>query len=256
MWKGEYNAAVTDAVYVEARVGALSRPPRRRHPRARRRASPTSARTPSRAGRCRGADDDQSSPGQRLRERHEERVGREPHLPDRRRVHARPGRRRRSSATATPATACRRSTTACPRRCRSCSGANVSQERPDDRSPPSSTTPGGSIAGVTLSLGLRLDRYQPGLPEQAGTGRTDVRGDRSGPHVQQLGAARRRERRSHRRRQDGAEAALRTVLALSRRRSSPRRSIPNPVPAGRGPTCWTNDANWQRPVGSGRRRAR
>ena len=44
---------------------------------------------------------------------------------------------------------------------------------------------------VTLSLGLRLDRYQPSLPAQEGPAGQTVPGDRPGPHVQQLGPARR-----------------------------------------------------------------
>ena len=51
VWKGEYNAAVTDAIYVEARAGAyLSEPTRRRATR--RPGWPTPAPTRSRGGRC------------------------------------------------------------------------------------------------------------------------------------------------------------------------------------------------------------
>ena len=67
---------------------------------------------------------------------------------------------------------------------------------------------------VALSLGLRLDRYQPILPAQQGPTGEDVRGDRSRPHLQQLGATRRDDGRSHRRRQDGGETALRKILGI------------------------------------------
>ena len=50
----------------------------------------------------------------------------------------------------------------------------------------------------------------------AGTCRADVPGDRPRPHVHQLGPARGHERRSHGRRQDCAQTPLRTVLGLPR----------------------------------------
>ena len=50
IWKGEYTAAPTDAVYVEGRAGSYCREVRRRST-ARRRASSTSASTPSAAAR-------------------------------------------------------------------------------------------------------------------------------------------------------------------------------------------------------------
>ena len=61
---------------------------------------------------------------------------------------------------------------------------------------------------VTLSLGMRLDRYQP-ISRAAGTCRADVPGDGPRPHVQQLGPTRGHERRSHGRRQDCAETPFR-----------------------------------------------
>ena len=71
------------------------------------------------------------------------------------------------SATVTPATASRRSTTASRRRCRSCWVRTCRKT--------SLVTAAGFVDDtwrvgrrVTLSLGMRLDRYQPGLPAQEG----------------------------------------------------------------------------------------
>ncbi len=88
LWKGEYNAAVTDALYVEARIGrylaATPLTPKSTGPaHCRRRCEHRPRR------RHRNRPTHQSSPGQRFLERHEGRLGREPHVPHRRRVHAR-----------------------------------------------------------------------------------------------------------------------------------------------------------------------
>ena len=88
---------------------------------------------------------------------------------------------------------------------------------------------------MTLSLGVRLDRYQPILPGPGGTGRADVRVDRPRPHVQQLGPTRGHERGSDGRRQDRAETAITASSGSIRRRIS-RRPSTRILPAGRRPT--------------------
>ena len=90
--------------------------------------------------------------------------------------------------------------------------------------------------GVTLSLGLRLDRYQPILPEQEGPAGQAFAAIDPVLTFNNWGPRARHERRSHRRRQDRAQTALRKILGLPGARFSPRPSI-RIRPAGRAPIC-------------------
>ena len=67
---------------------------------------------------------------------------------------------------------------------------------------------------VTLSLGMRLDRYQPSLPEQQGPAGQTFPAIDPVLTFNNWGPRAGHERRSHGRRQDCAETPLRTVLGL------------------------------------------
>ena len=92
VWKGEYNAAVTDALYVEARVGGYLSDAAATFKSTAPRIVDVGANTRQRRRAGAGAAD-RPPAGQWLAELPEDRLGRQPHVQDRRRVHERPGRR-------------------------------------------------------------------------------------------------------------------------------------------------------------------
>ena len=239
VWKGEYNAAVTDALYVEARVGGY-------HLR-------RGATFKSTAPRIADVGANTVSGGalapERLIDRpqvngslsflktgwggsHTFRIGGEYMIDRARRADRRlrqplqlrvDAEQRRAHASADPA------------------GPERVEERPHDvgRFRRRHVAP---QPRVTLSLGLRLDRYQPSPPGAGGTRRADssrpidpvLTFSNWGPRVGH-------ERRSHGRRQDRAEGALRQVLGLP---GATFTAAFNPNPSGWSQTyLWTNDAN-------------
>ena len=188
VWKGEYNAALTDALYVEARVGGYH--------------SAAATTFKSTAPRILDVGANTLSGGALAQER----------LIDRPQVNGsvsflktgwggshtfRIGGEYMSDRVVAPidgyGNACNCVSTlnnGVPSvRCRSCWARTSSKN--------DLTTAAGFVDDtwrlnqrVTLSLGLRLDRYQPSLPEQEGPAGQKFRGDRPRPHLQQLGPTR------------------------------------------------------------------
>ena len=211
VWKGEYNAAVTDALYVEARVGGYL--------------SDCVATFKSTAPRIADVGANTVSGGAVAQERlidrpqvngsmsflktgwggsHTFRIGGE-YMNDRLVAP--------NAGYGNPCNCVSTLNNGVPTQVQILFGPERVEERSDD---------GGRFRGRHVaphSPGHAVAGAAPGsLPADssraAGTGRADVRGDRPRPHLQQLGPARRHERRSHGRRQDCAETPLRKVLGL------------------------------------------
>ena len=89
VWKAEYNAALTDALYVEARVGGYLSDAAATFKSTAPRIADVGANTLS-GGAVSQQRTDQPPAGQWRRELPEDRLGRQPHVQNRRRVHERP----------------------------------------------------------------------------------------------------------------------------------------------------------------------
>ena len=184
VWKGEYNAAVTDALYVEARVGGYH--------------SDFAATFKSTAPRIADIGANTVSGGPVAQERlinrpqvngfvsflktgwggsHTFRIGGE-YMNDRLVAP--------TYGYGNPCNCVSTLNNGAPAQVQFLLGANVSKN--------DLTTAAGFVddtwrlnSRLTLSLGLRFDRYQPVLPAQEGPAGQTVCRDRPGPHVQQLG---------------------------------------------------------------------
>ena len=102
---------------------------------------------------------------------------------------------------------------------------------------------------LTLNLGVRLDRYQPFLPEQTGPAGQNFSAVDNILVWKNIGPRRGRQLRRERRGQDRPEGQLRQVLAVPRRRL---RQQHQPQPCDMAADIHVARSEQQRPVGFGR----